>query len=207
MQQSIIIADDHPLILKGLQDYLTEKGRNVIAGASNGKIALDLILKHNPDIAILDIRMPFKSGLEIAEACKDQNCKTKIILITFEKDGTLLNQAKALNVHGYILKEFALAEIESCLSAIENGEMYFSPNLQDVISTEPVIDLSSLTVTEKKILKAVAQNRTTKEIGKAMFISYRTVEKHRSNIIKKLKLDHHQNSLLIWAKEHQKHLY
>lgn len=206
MQQSIIIADDHPLILKGLQDYLTEKGRNVIAGASDGKVALDLILKHNPDIAILDIRMPFKSGLEIAEACKDQGCETKIVLITFEKDGTLLNRAKALNVHGYILKEFALAEIESCLSAIENGEAYFSPNLQDVISSEPIIDLSSLSVTEKKILKAVAQNRTTKEIGEEMFISYRTVEKHRSNIIKKLKLDQHQNSLLIWAKENQKYL-
>jgi len=205
MQQSIIIADDHPLILKGLQDYLTEKGHNVIAGASDGKEALKLIIKHNPEIAILDIRMPFMSGLEIAQICKEQNIDTKVVLITFEKDGNLFNKAKELNVHGYILKEFALAEIESCLAALEKGNSYFSPNLQDFISKDNIVDLKTLSKTEKKILKLVAQNKTTKEIGVELFVSYRTVEKHRSNIIKKLNLDHQQNSLLIWAKENQKH--
>lgn len=205
MQQSIIIADDHPLILKGLQDFLTEKGHNVIAGANDGKEALKLILKHNPNIAILDIRMPFMSGLEIAETIAKNNCLTKVVLITFEKDGNLFNKAKELNVHGYILKEFALAEIESCIKAINDGQPYFSPNLVDFISNDNIIDLNNLSITEKKILKLVAQNLTTKEIGEILFISYRTVEKHRSNIIKKLNLDHQQNSLLIWAKENQKH--
>jgi len=205
MQQSIIIADDHPLILKGLQDYLTEKGHNVIAGASDGKEALKLIIKHNPEIAILDIRMPFMSGLEIAQICKEQNIDTKVVLITFEKDGNLFNKAKELNVHGYILKEFALAEIESCLTALEKGNSYFSPNLHNVISNDNIIDLKVLSITERKILKLVAQNKTTKEIGEELFVSYRTVEKHRSNIIKKLNLDHQQNGLLIWAKENQKH--
>ena len=73
MQPSIIIADDHPLILKGLQDFLSEKKFNVLDSATNGKDALKLILEHNPDVAILDIRMPHLTGLEIAKACKEHN--------------------------------------------------------------------------------------------------------------------------------------
>lgn len=206
MSYTIIIADDHPLILKGLQDFLTEKGHDVIAGASDGKEALKLILKHEPDVAVLDIRMPFLTGLEIASELKEHGSKTKVVLITFEKDGTLFNQAKELNIHGYVLKEFALAEIENCLNALQNEESYFSPSLKDFITEDTALELQKLSVTEKKIIKLIAQNKTTKDIGETLFVSYRTVEKHRSNIIKKLNLDHQQNSLLIWAKENQKHL-
>ena len=146
------------------------------------------------------------SGLEIARAIKDDGISTKIVLITFEKDGNLYKQAKDLNIYGYILKEFALAEIENCLKSLLEDEPYFSPNLEDHISLEGAVNLNLLTPTEKKILKLVAQNKTAKEIGEILFISYRTVEKHRSNIIRKLNLDHHQNSLLIWAKENQNSL-
>ncbi len=204
MKPSIIIADDHPLVLKGLQDFLTGRKYNVVGSASDGEEAYELIVKHNPNIAILDIRMPFKSGIEITEECIKNNIKTKIILITFEKSAQLYHQAKALNVHGYILKEFALAEIENCLAAIENNNAFYSPEIEEIMSTqESVIDISILTPTEKKILKLIAQNKTNKEIGEGLFISYRTAEKHRSNIVSKLGLNHQSNSLLIWAKENQ----
>ena len=205
MQQTIIIADDHPLVLKGLHDFLTEKGHLVLASAADGKEALKLILKHEPDVAILDIRMPFLTGLEIANTLKQSPIETKIVLITFEKDGTLLSAAKSLNIHGYILKEFALTEIETCLEVLSRNEPYFSPSLKDFISSDEIIDLNSLSITEKKIVKFIARNKTTKEIGEEMFVSYRTVEKHRSNIIRKLNLEQQQNSLLIWAKENQKY--
>lgn len=204
MKPSIIIADDHPLVLKGLYDFLTEKKHNVIGCASDGKEAFELIIKHNPDIAILDIRMPYKSGIEIAEECISNNIKTKIILITFEKSAQLYHKAKELNVSGYILKEFALSEIENCLTAIENNNPFYSPEIEEFMATqEDVIGLSLLTPTEKKVLRLIAQNKTNKEIGETLFISYRTVEKHRSNIINKLGLNQHSNSLLIWAKENQ----
>ncbi|MBT8288408.1 MAG: response regulator transcription factor [Flavobacteriaceae bacterium] len=206
MSYRIIIADDHPLILKGLEDFLTEKSYEVIGAAIDGKAALKLILKHEPDVAILDIRMPVMNGLEVAKMVIDQGLETKIVLITFEKDGTVLKQAQSLNVHGYILKEFALVEIENCLEALAEENTYFSPGLREHIESDRVIELDRLSFTEKKILKRIAQNKTTREIGREMFISYRTVEKHRSNIIKKLNLDHQQNSLLIWAKENQKYL-
>lgn len=207
MNPTIIIADDHPLVLKGLQDFLHEKNYNVLASAKNGKEALALIKAHTPDIAILDIKMPFFTGLQIAEKCKKANIKTKIVLITFEKDEKIYNEAKALGVYGYVLKEFALDEIENCISSVTEDKPYFSPELLAYIEVdEAPEELQLLTKTETKIIGLIAQNKTGVEIADLLFVSTRTVEKHKSNIIKKLKLQSKQNSLLIWAKENSDYL-
>jgi DNA-binding NarL/FixJ family response regulator len=204
MQPSILIADDHPLVLKGLHDFLIEKGFHVIDSLTNGKLAYNSIVKNKPDIAVLDIRMPLMSGIEIAKACRDNNIKTKIILITFEKDETLYKQAQSFNVSGYILKEFALVEIENCIEAVNNGKTYFSEQLEDYLLVEPFFDeYNLLTPMEKEVIKHIAQNKTGVAIAEILSISSRTVEKHKSNIIKKLKLPHKQNSLLVWAKENE----
>ena len=207
MNPTIIIADDHPLVLKGLQDFLHEKEYNVLASAKNGKEALALIKAHTPDIAILDIKMPFFTGLQIAEKCKKANLKTKIVLITFEKDEKIYNEAKAIGVYGYVLKEFALDEIENCISSVTEDKPYFSPELLAYIEVdEAPEELQLLTKTETKIIGLIAQNKTGVEIADLLFVSTRTVEKHKSNIIKKLKLQSKQNSLLIWAKENSDYL-
>lgn len=207
MNPTIIIADDHPLVLKGLQDFLHEKNYNVLASAKNGKEALALIKAHTPDIAILDIKMPFFTGLQIAEKCKKANIKTKIVLITFEKDEKIYNEAKALGVYGYVLKEFALDEIENCIASVTEDKPYFSPELLAYIEVdEAPEELQLLTKTETKIIGLIAQNKTGVEIADLLFVSTRTVEKHKSNIIKKLKLQSKQNSLLIWAKENSDYL-
>jgi DNA-binding NarL/FixJ family response regulator len=103
------------------------------------------------------------------------------------------------------LKEFALEEIENCINTVSNGEHFFSPKIIELLADEFPTDgsLWKLTPSEKKILKLIAKDKTNKEIASLLFISYRTVEKHRSNIITKLKLEPKTNSLLIWAKEHQ----
>lgn len=207
-RQSIIIADDHPLLLKGLNDYLLEKGYNIIGSGNNGREAFNLIVKEKPDIAILDIQMPFLSGIEIAKKCKSNGLQTKIVLITFHKERELYSEAQDLNIFGYILKEFALEEIENCINTVANNEAYFSPKIKELLgmgSTKNPI-LAQLTPSEKKILKLIANDKTNKEIAALLFISYRTVEKHRSNIITKLNLEPKTNSLLIWAKENQKNL-
>ncbi len=201
MKPSIIIADDHPLLLKGLQDFLIEKEHTIVGSATNGKDAYKLILKHEPDIAILDIRMPIMTGIEIAKECKNK-VKTKIILITFERNGVLYHQAKELNLFGYLLKEFALTEIENCLKSVCNDTPYFSPEIESYFSNKKgSIKIDILTPAEKRILRLIGENKTAKEIGDVFGISNRTVEKHKSNIIKKLELGSHQNNLLIWAKE------
>jgi DNA-binding NarL/FixJ family response regulator len=205
MSPTIIIADDHPLVLKGLIEFLNEKKFNVLASAKNGKEALALIKAHKPDIAILDIKMPFYSGLEIAQKCNEVQLPTKIILITFEKDEKTYNEAKALGVYGYILKEFALDEIENCIASVIKNKAYFSPELTDFIEIKIAPEgLNDLTKTETKIIKLIAKNMTGVEIADSLFVSARTIEKHKSNIIKKLKLQSKQNSLLIWTKENSK---
>lgn len=205
---SIIIADDHPLLLKGLNDFLSEKKYNIIGSGSDGRQAYNLILQKQPDIAILDIQMPYLSGIEIAKKCKISNIKTKIVLITLHKEVELYQKAKELNIFGYILKEFALEEIENCIASVRDGKSFFSTKIKESIenNVEKNDKLSSLTPSERKILNLIAQDKTNKEIASKLFISHRTVEKHRSNIISKLNLEPKTNSLLIWAKEHQSQL-
>ena len=129
---------------------------------------------------------------------------TKIVLITFENDETLYHKAKSLPIYGYVLKEFTLVEIENCISSVQNNQPYFSPELIKFLETEePPKALSLLTTTEKEVLKLIAQNKTAREIGKLMFISSRTVEKHKSHIINKLKLESKASSLFLYAKENE----
>jgi DNA-binding NarL/FixJ family response regulator len=207
-KDSIITADDHPLVLKGLNDFLLEKKYNLIGSGNNGRDAYKLIIEEKPDIAILDIQMPYMSGLEIAKSCKINGLATKIVLITFHKERELYQKAQDLNIFGYILKEFALEEIENCIDTVSQGKRYFSKKIIETLAGESPIDafLRELTPSEKKILKLIAKDKTNKEIASLLFISYRTVEKHRSNIITKLKLEPKTNSLLIWAKEHHQKL-
>jgi len=205
---SIIVADDHPLLLKGLSDYLLEKGFNLVGSGKDGREAYNLIRELRPDIAVLDIQMPYYSGIEIAQRCKNENIDTKIVLITLHKEKELYQKAKELNIFGYILKEFALEEIENCIRTVESGKPFFSAKIKELIGVVLMEDdiLSELTPSEKKILRLIARDMTSKQIAKKLFISYRTVEKHRHNIINKLNLEPRTNSLLIWAKEHQDRL-
>ena len=177
---SIIIADDHPLLLKGLNDFLVERGYNIVGSGCNGREAYDLIIDKSPTIAILDIQMPYMSGIEIAQKCKKNCLETKIVLITLHKERELYEQAKELNIFGYILKEFALEEIEHCLATVKNGEEYFSPKIigqLDAESPESAL-MSTLTPSERKILKLIGTDKTNKEIASLLFISYQIGRAH-----------------------------
>ncbi len=207
MNNSIIIADDHPLMLRGLNDFLNSKGYNIIGSASDGQEAYNLIVKLKPDIAILDIRMPYKTGLEVAEECLKNNLETKIILITFDKGEELYDKAKDLNVFGYILKEFAIEEIETCIENVKEGHPYFSDEIATYL-TESIPharpdEIKLLTKSELKILKYIAANKTSQDIAGILKISFRTVTTHRSNIVHKLKLENRPSSLYLWASKNK----
>lgn len=209
MNTSIVIADDHPLMLRGLTDFLTSKGFNIVGSAQDGNTAYNLIVKLKPEIAILDIRMPHKTGLEIAEACKKNNLPTKIILITFDKEEELYDQAKEFNVYGYILKEFAIEEIETCIEHAINNKPYFSEEIVSYLNTNSnhkPASLELLTKSELKIVKLISENQTSHDIAEELSISVRTVDKHRSNIVHKLGLDNKPTSLSIWATVNKYHL-
>ena len=210
MNTSIVIADDHPLMLRGLTDFLVSRKFNIIGSASDGNTAYNLIVKLKPDIAILDIRMPHKTGLEIAEACKKNNLQTKVILITFDKEEELYDKAKAFNVYGYILKEFAIEEIETCIKHVINGTPYFSEEIASYLNHNNLSDkpkhLELLTKSELKIVKLISEDKTSLDIANELTISVRTVDKHRSNIVSKLDLDNKPTSLAVWASLNKDHL-
>nr|MBA3986248.1 response regulator transcription factor [Flavobacteriales bacterium] len=177
----------------------------IIGCAENSKDAYELIKNKNPDIAIIDIQMPFLSGIEIAKLCFQNKLRTKIILITFHKEASLYFQAQDLHVYGYLLKEFAMEELENCIDMVSKNIPYFSRKIKDHLDlNQPKNEnLKLLTPSERKILKHIIKDLSNKEIADALFISPRTVEKHRSNIITKLKLAPKTNSLWLWAKENQ----
>ena len=202
----IVIADDHPFILKGLHDHLTSQDLNVIGQASDGTHALQLIIDHEPEVAILDIEMPYLSGFSIAEIIKNKNLTTKVIILTIHKEEEFITQAKVLNISGYLLKEDTAAEIIECLEQVVAGENYFSPNILDNdmnASDKKAKKLDHLTPSEIKILKLISDKKNSQEIAELFHVSERTIEKHRSNIIGKLTLDGQPNSLTNWAIEHR----
>ncbi|AJR03117.1 response regulator [Siansivirga zeaxanthinifaciens] len=209
MSTSIVIADDHPLMLRGLSDFLKSKGFNIVGSATDGNSAYNLIVKLKPEIAILDIRMPHLTGLEIAEICKKNQLNTKIVLITFDKEEELYDKAKEFNVYGYILKEFAVEEIETCIEHVLKNEPYFSQEIAQYLNKNPEKSpdkIHLLTKSELKIVKLISENKTSQNIADELSISVRTVDKHRSNIVSKLKLDNKPTSLSIWANLNKQHI-
>jgi len=203
MKASIVIADDHPLMLRGLSDFITSRGFKIIGSAEDGQTAYNLIVKLKPDLALLDIRMPKMTGLDVAEACFKNELKTKIILITFDNEEHLFDKARAYNVYGYILKEFAVEEIETCIKHVLKGEAYFSEEIASYLNSKVTFSSSNLleilTPTELKVVKLLADKLTSAEISKELASSTRTIEKHRSNIVKKLDLKKSHNELMLWA--------
>ena len=202
----IVIADDHPLLLKGLEDFLGEQNKyEVVASCDNGRSAYNTIVKENPELAILDIEMPLMTGVDVAQECQKNDVKTKIILITLYKERKFFDLARSYGVHGYLLKEFALAELNICIDQVLRGNPYLSQNIEKhfSISSETVTGLDELTRSEFKILKLIVDDLTSLQIADTLSISARTVEKHRANIIRKLGLEAKTNSLLIWAQKNK----
>lgn len=202
----LLIADDHPLTLMGTKAYVESLGYRVVDICSNGITALNLIQAHRPNIAILDINMPGMDGLEVLERVHTLKLNTKVVLLTMHKEMTIFKKANQYKLAGYILKENAQDELQTCLEVVQQGQQYLSKNLQ----TELVIDnpntqtsaLEKLSVAEKKVLELIAQHKTSKQIAELLFISEKTVEGHRTNIIQKLELPKEKNILLVWAIQH-----
>lgn len=206
MAATIIIADDHPVTLNGIAAFVASLGYRVVNLYTHGIAACNNILALKPDYAILDISMPGMTGLEVLEKVRAQNKTVKMVLYTMYHDTALFERAKALEVNGYILKDFALEELSECLEQLRYRKQWFSPRLQHALeagegSTEEE-QLRSLSAAERKILQLVARGRTTKQIAGQLFISEKTVENHRSNIVKKLGLPPGNNVLLLWAIQH-----
>jgi len=206
----ILVADNHPLILKGLTEELTRNDYENVQTAEDGEKAITFILKHNPDIAILDIQMPFFTGFEVIKKCKNKKLDTKFIILTSFKENRYVLNAKILNISGYLLKDESFDEIDKCIQAINNGKTYFSSVFSAVYENQisPELEkLRRLSPSEITVLKLIANQNSTRTIAESLFVSVRTVQKHRTNIIAKLKLKSDTETLSSWAETHNELIF
>jgi two-component system, NarL family, response regulator DegU len=206
----IVIADDHPIFRRGLRHSVEEApGMKVVGEASNGKQALELIRQLNPDVAIVDISMPVLDGFAVARELAEENSETKLVFLTAHQEESLFDEAMAVGVNGYMLKESSMDEIVSCIDAVAQGKHYTSPALTSYLMTrtqrrpDPAVKrgLEDLTPTERRVLKLIADYKTSREIAEELFVSYYTVETHRRNICEKLDL-HGSHALMKFALAH-----
>jgi DNA-binding NarL/FixJ family response regulator len=212
---TIVIADDHPLLRLGLRQVIEQRSDlRVIGEAGNGERALELIEQMKPSVAILDIDMPKMDGLEVAKCIAERKMPVEVIILTMYEGEKYFKHAMDFGVLGYVLKNNTAAEIGEAIDSVLKGRHYISPSLSEILlksnrdlqkGTEKKLGVADLTPAERKVLKLVADNKTTKEISDILFISERTVESHRSNICAKLNL-HGQNALLHYALEIKSHL-
>lgn len=207
----LLIADDHPIFRSGLQSLLlTAFPDATITALENGKEAKEYIAKNHPTIAILDIDMPEKNGLEVTlELAAD--VPTRFIILTMYNDAEMLRKALSNGASGYLVKDNTSDELVSCIETVLSGDKYVAKSLRkskeiqaELQKNAAIINrLETLTQTELKTLKLVSEKYSSKEIADLLFVSTKSVENYRSRICKKLELDARNNSLLIWVLENK----
>ena len=196
---NLLIADDHPLVLTGLKSILSENsGFNVVAEVFDGRAALKAAGEMKIDLALLDIDMPILNGIETTIRMKKEFPSVKIIGISMHSEKGIIEKMLDSGASGYILKNASKEELVEGINKIMKGEIFLcstsrlsllkSSDESILLRNENIIDDSFLTRREIEILKMVSKGFTAREIAAKLYISHRTVETHRSNLIGKLKL-------------------
>jgi DNA-binding NarL/FixJ family response regulator len=211
----VLIVDDHPLFREGLRQVIISEERLELCGATgDGQTALQMIYEQKPDIAVLDVNLPGLTGLEIAQKLQTKRVPTRLVILTMLNEENVFNRALDLGVKGFVLKENAVEEIVKALAAVADGQHYLSPSISgylvrrhsraETLAREKP-GLENLTKAELRILKLIAEKKTSRQIAAELFISPRTVEAHRANICDKLDL-RGSHSLLQFALENRSSL-
>ncbi len=193
----ILLVDDHALIRDGIKATLnSEDNWNVIGEASSAEEAINIIPELNPDVVIMDISLPKMNGMEAAKAIIEQYTEVKVIMLSMYFEEEYISKSLEYGASGYIVKSAGGVEVSKAIKAVMQGQKYFSDRVQDVImqsylsskSKAPNREESEVVLTEreKEIVKFVVKGYTSQQIAEQLFISPRTVDTHRSNIMKKM---------------------
>lgn len=190
----VMIVDDHQLIRRGIVLLLEKQDDiTVVAEAENGCEAISLAIQTRPDVVLMDISMPNGlDGFTTAEQIMNDNEKIKIIFLSMHDEETYIQKAIQLNSYGYILKNCESHELHEAIYAVYRGERYFNVSLPDEyieqLFKNAERDQHILSVQERKIVRLTILGYTNKQIAEKLFISHKTVENHKSNIMNKLNL-------------------
>lgn len=192
-KKNVIIADDHPIFRSGLRAIIEAEPSFVVIGeASDGHEAFNMIVDQKPGIAILDYNMPKLNGFEVLKQILKLKVDVNPVMLTMHNDEAMFAKAFELGVRGYVLKDSASIDIVSCLHAVSRGQIYTSSDVTTYLfkrasrTAKAVDGLGSLTPSERKILRLIADYKTSREIADELSVSVRTVENHRSNISAKV---------------------
>jgi two-component system response regulator NreC len=189
----ILLADDHILVRQGFKLILAEQPDMQIAGeAANGREAVELAEKLQPDVVIMDVTMPELNGIEATRRITAAAPRSRVLALSMHKDAVYVREILRAGARGYLLKDSADADLIAAVRAVAKGEGYLSPAISDAVLTDyrkHVSDpLDLLTTREREVLQMIAEGKTNKEIATTLNLSVYTVEAHRGRVMEKLNL-------------------
>lgn len=195
---SVLIADDHEIVRYGISTYLSSaKDIEVVGEASSGEECINIFKQKDPDVCLLDIDMPDKNGIETAKAIHDLNADAKILILSMYTDKQILNDVLEAGISGYLLKNTDKVDLLSGIRSVMKGQQIFSEPISNMIKKsfldgkhkQQNYDQLDITAREEEILQLIVEGKTSKEIATKLFISPRTVDTHRTNLLQKLELN------------------
>jgi DNA-binding NarL/FixJ family response regulator len=200
VKSTILIAEDHALLRAGMRALLsTEPGVEIIGEVDNGRDAVRLACTLNPTLILMDLSMPGTNGLEAIAEIKKRAPDIRILVVTMHKTDEYIQEALRTGASGYILKESSHDELRTAIRTVLAGKVYLSPDVSERVvsgflsggNNKPVAAASAwdtLTIREREVLKLVAEGHGNKHIADYLCLSIKTVEKHRSSLMRKLGL-------------------
>lgn len=202
------IVDDHQIVIDGLAALLkNESGIAIVCTANNGKEMLDQLVETSIDVLLTDVMMPEMNGLELAELVSIMYPATKIIALSMNGEGVIIDQLiNKASISGYLLKQSNANELVMAINKIANGGQYFPENILDALeihsSNRDIVESANLTNREIEVISLMEKDLSNKQIAESLNISVRTVETHRKNIFRKTGTNN-LLSLVKWAYEHK----
>jgi two-component system, NarL family, response regulator NreC len=199
MPVRIVLADDHVLVRQGLKSLLEREKFQVVAEASDGEEAVRLTEEHRPDIAVIDISMPMRNGIDAARELGRSCPMTKSILLTQHQEEQYIHEALEAGVKGYVLKNQVASDLIHAIQQVCRGEFYLSPGISRGV-VEAYLSKSDrpadlLTLRERQVLQLIAEGKSTKNTASLLGISVKTAESHRMRLMQKL--DIHETASLV----------
>jgi len=197
----LVLVDDHQLLRQCMRKMLESRpGFEVVGEAADGRAAIDLVRDTSPDAVVMDIEMKSMNGIEATRMINRQSPAVKVIAVSMHDDPRYVREALTAGASAYLLKECAFAELVTAIGlAVEDNEIYLSPGISKVLvdgylslvqgRSLPRDQTANLTPREREIVQLIAEGHTNVEIANVLFLSVRTIENHRLNIMKKLGVD------------------
>jgi DNA-binding NarL/FixJ family response regulator len=185
----VLLADDHELVRSGMRSMLEALGTyKVVAESENGSDTLKAVKEFMPDLLILDIQMPGLGGLEVLKRLQSDDSKVQVLIVSASEPGLSVSEAFNNGAAGYLTKNASREEFCSALTTIRSGKKYVSPSIAEyaVSNSKNSSPIAGLSEREREVFKLLAEGRKNKEIAKMLFVSSRTIDTHRLNIMKKL---------------------